>query len=77
MEHDGALARLEVGTMDSTTFMDELLGWLEPLGAGLAVVAALVVPQALDLWCPALLDALGLLVGATFVGGIAWLLTTR
>lgn len=63
--------------MDSTTFMDELLGWLEPLCAGLAVVAALVVPQALDMWCPALLDALGLLVGATFVGGIAWLLTMR
>lgn len=63
--------------MDYTTFRDELLGWLEPLGAGLAVVAALVVPQALDLWCPALLDALGLLVGATFVGGIAWILTTR
>ena len=63
--------------MDSTTLGDELLGWLEPLGAGLAVVAALVVPQALELWCLALLYALGLLVGATFMGGIAWLLTRR
>ena len=77
MAHDGALARLEVGTMDSTTLRDELLGWLEPLGAGLAVVAALVLPQALELWCPALLDALWLLVGSAFMGGIAWLLTRR
>ena len=63
--------------MDSTTLRKELLGWLEPLGAGLAVVAALVLPQALELWCPALLDALWLLVGSAFMGGIAWLLTRR
>lgn len=64
--------------MDYTTFRDELLGWLEPLGAGLAVVSALVVPQALDLWCPALLDALGWACASGFFIGLpVWFLTRR
>ena len=64
--------------MDYTTserLKEELPGWLEPLGACLAVLAAVILPQALELWCPALHDALGLLAIATFFGGFTWFLT--
>lgn len=66
--------------MDSSTWLDEVRGWVEALAGALGAfafaVGGVVLPGVLDEVCPALFDALGLVRAAgLFVGGPAWLLT--
>lgn len=63
--------------MDSSTVWDEVLGWLEPVGAGLAVVAMVALPQLLDAACPLAVDVLGALSVLAGLCGLVWFLTRR
>lgn len=68
--------------MDSSTWLDEVRGWVEALAGALGAVAfavgGVVLPQVLGEACPALFDALGWVCAAgAFVGLPAWFLTRR